>query len=62
MRNSDVAMYRAKESGKNGFQYFSPDMDAHGRERQVWPFEDYHLVRPERVEGIESDLFAGVTP
>jgi diguanylate cyclase (GGDEF)-like protein/PAS domain S-box-containing protein len=33
LRNSDVAMYRAKASGKNGFQYFSPDMDAHGRER-----------------------------
>ena len=33
LRNSDVAMYRAKESGKNGFQYFSPEMDAHGRER-----------------------------
>ena len=33
LRNGDVAMYRAKESGKNGFQYFSPDMDAHGRER-----------------------------
>ena len=37
---------------------------AHSRdiERQVWPFEDYHLVRPEGVAGIESDLFAGVTP
>ncbi len=33
LRNSDVAMYRAKESGKNGFQYFSPTMDALGRER-----------------------------
>ena len=33
LRNSDVAMYRVKEAGKNGFQYFSPDMDAHGRER-----------------------------
>jgi diguanylate cyclase (GGDEF)-like protein/PAS domain S-box-containing protein len=33
LRNGDVAMYRAKESGKNRFQYFSPDMDAHGRER-----------------------------
>ena len=33
LRNGDVAMYRAKESGKNGFRYFSPDMDAHGRER-----------------------------
>ncbi|HEX7953655.1 MAG TPA: EAL domain-containing protein, partial [Burkholderiales bacterium] len=33
LRNGDVAMYRAKESGKNRFQYFSPDMDVHGRER-----------------------------
>ena len=33
LRNSDVAMYRAKESGKNAFQYFSPEMDARGRER-----------------------------
>ncbi len=33
LRNSDVAMYRVKESGKNGFQFFSPDMGAQGRER-----------------------------
>jgi diguanylate cyclase (GGDEF)-like protein/PAS domain S-box-containing protein len=33
LRNSDVAMYRVKASGKNSFQYFSPDMDLHGRER-----------------------------
>jgi diguanylate cyclase (GGDEF)-like protein len=33
LRNSDVAMYRVKGSGKNSFQYFSPDMDLHGRER-----------------------------
>lgn len=37
---------------------------AHSRdiEREVWPFEDYHLARPAGVAGIESDLFAGVTP
>ncbi len=37
---------------------------AHSREieREVWPFEDYHLVRPAGVTEIESDLFAGVTP
>ncbi|HVY06635.1 MAG TPA: EAL domain-containing protein [Burkholderiales bacterium] len=33
LRNSDVAMYRVKESGKNGYQYFSPDMHALGRDR-----------------------------
>ncbi len=33
LKNSDVAMYRAKESGKNGFQYFSPEMNVHMRER-----------------------------
>jgi diguanylate cyclase (GGDEF)-like protein/PAS domain S-box-containing protein len=33
LKNSDVAMYRAKESGKNGFQYFSPEMNVHTRER-----------------------------
>jgi len=37
---------------------------AHSRdiEREVWPFEDYYLARPAGVAGIESDLFAGVTP
>lgn len=37
---------------------------AHSRdiEREVWPFEDYHLAWPAGVAGIESDLFAGVTP
>ncbi|HKQ26070.1 MAG TPA: EAL domain-containing protein [Burkholderiales bacterium] len=33
LKNSDVAMYRAKEFGKNGFQYFSPEMNVHTRER-----------------------------
>jgi len=33
LKNSDVAMYRAKESGKNGFQYFSPEMNVYTRER-----------------------------
>jgi diguanylate cyclase (GGDEF)-like protein/PAS domain S-box-containing protein len=33
LRNSDVAMYRAKEAGKNGYQYFSPEMNVRGRDR-----------------------------
>jgi diguanylate cyclase (GGDEF)-like protein/PAS domain S-box-containing protein len=69
LRNSDVAMYRVKESGKNGFQYFSPDMDAHGRERLsiesalgralerhefVLQFQPKMLVSSRNVAGMEA--------
>lgn len=33
LRNSDVAMYRAKEQGKNNFQFYSPEMNTHLVER-----------------------------
>jgi diguanylate cyclase (GGDEF)-like protein/PAS domain S-box-containing protein len=33
LRNSDLAMYRAKEAGKNGYQYYAPEMNVHSRER-----------------------------
>lgn len=32
---ADTAMYRAKESGKNGYQFFSPDMNERAEERLV---------------------------
>jgi diguanylate cyclase (GGDEF)-like protein len=28
MMNADVAMYHAKKSGRNNFQFFAPDMNA----------------------------------
>jgi diguanylate cyclase (GGDEF)-like protein/PAS domain S-box-containing protein len=31
--NADMAMYRAKEQGKNGFRFFAPQMNAHITER-----------------------------
>jgi diguanylate cyclase (GGDEF)-like protein/PAS domain S-box-containing protein len=34
MRNADFAMYQAKYSGRNNYQYFRPDMNANAMERQ----------------------------
>ncbi len=33
IRNADLAMYHAKENGRNGFQFFSPEMNAQIVER-----------------------------
>jgi EAL domain-containing protein (putative c-di-GMP-specific phosphodiesterase class I) len=33
LKAADIAMYRAKESGKNNFQYYSPQMNVHTFER-----------------------------
>src|ERR1700704_4483346 len=33
MKNADIAMYLAKEQGKNNFQFFSEDIRAHSLER-----------------------------
>ena len=33
LKAADIAMYRAKEAGKNNFQYYSPKMNVHSFER-----------------------------
>jgi EAL domain-containing protein (putative c-di-GMP-specific phosphodiesterase class I) len=35
MKNADIAMYRAKEEGKNNYQFYSPDIEARSLERLV---------------------------
>jgi diguanylate cyclase (GGDEF)-like protein/PAS domain S-box-containing protein len=35
LRNADLAMYRAKAEGRNGYRFFAADMDIHARESIV---------------------------
>lgn len=35
IKNADTAMYHAKETGRNNFQFFTPDMNVRAVERQV---------------------------
>ncbi len=35
LRNTDLALYRAKESGKGVYQFFEPGMDSHALERRT---------------------------
>lgn len=35
MKHADIAMYRAKEEGKNNYQFYSPDIEARSLERLV---------------------------
>ncbi len=34
LRNADAAMYRAKDCGRNGYQFFKVEMNVHAQERQ----------------------------
>jgi diguanylate cyclase (GGDEF)-like protein/PAS domain S-box-containing protein len=35
LKNADTAMYRAKQEGKNNFQFFTVDMNVHANERAI---------------------------
>jgi len=69
IRNADIAMYKAKESGKNGYRFFSPEMNAsyhnriilenelraaiRGKEFELY-FQPQLSISRQRIVGLES--------
>ena len=69
LKNADIAMYRAKEQGKNAFRFYSPEMNTHLVERVnletglrraldrgelTLYYQPRVSVREDRVTGVES--------
>jgi diguanylate cyclase (GGDEF)-like protein/PAS domain S-box-containing protein len=48
IRNADLAMYHAKENGRNGFQFFSPEMNAQIVERVAFENDLRRAVREQQ--------------
>ena len=49
LKNADMAMYRAKDGGKNNYCYYRPEMDAEVRR--------WHRIHSEIRNGMERDEF-----
>ena len=71
LKNADIAMYRAKESGPNLYQFFSPDMNAQASEFMAMAnslhqavergefmleFQPRHELATGRITGVEALL------
>lgn len=71
LRSADTAMYKAKEIGKNNYQFFTEEMNAHSAERHALAADmrraladgEFYLVyqpqvdlRSERILGVEALL------
>jgi len=69
LKNADIAMYRAKDQGKNNFQFYSPEMNTHLVERYSLEtalrkaldrgeltlfYQPRISVRDQRVTGVEG--------
>ncbi len=47
LKNADFAMYHAKDSGRNNYQFFKPDMNVHAAERQSLENDLRHAIERE---------------
>ncbi|AXE36371.1 EAL domain-containing protein [Chromobacterium phragmitis] len=48
--HADTAMYRAKEGGKNGFQFYTPDMNARALERLRLEYSLHRALAQQELE------------
>ncbi len=49
LKNADVAMYKAKEKGRNNIQYYSQEMNLHSRERLLLEHELRHAIERQQL-------------
>ena len=49
LKNSDTAMYHAKESGRNNYQFFTPQMNQLIAERHVLETELHNALRQDEL-------------
>jgi diguanylate cyclase (GGDEF)-like protein/PAS domain S-box-containing protein len=49
LKNADIAMYRAKEMGRNSYRYYSPEMNLHTTERLALEYALSHAIELDQL-------------